>query len=1074
MTRKERDLYARYLDFDTHPDSVRLDQKKCIEMFEGMFNHFEDLYCRKPNDSKNFYFKEKTNQFFQNDRDASMIVYSGPAVKGTGAWVLQPDDGPVNIDGEPIPELITFEDIVELWKMRNRSQKYLLIIIDANYSGHWTRKLNISGEPNISIQASSRYWQQSYEDKQVGGFFIHNLHKIILGKQDESIIDPLLSTHNPTFMGNFFKVVRIFGLLLKFESWADMRKALKASSYGDWPRVGPNMLDQNYSERTDEIRPRPTTRSNSPSQKANARVIPSKVTIKESQVAPNRESKYPGILAKNSELLNIKDVSIPRTTEIENKSVKRRSNSPSKHSLDGRTSQDKREQTSLYHQILSELRMSNASKLKSEVEEPINGNDKQNVSQSFVELNYSNKLAYSPKKSTKTDRQSEQHYSKPKYGANLNLSAMSKNLKGNFKSEGLHQRQSLQPKSHEHRLTNPIKRGKSFDNFFKVFSKMYNEIELPLLSDKQGNRYEGTIDTNGNKHGFGSVYSKNDGKLEYEGQFKNDTKSGKGIEYDKEGYQTYEGEWASNMKHGDGVNFDKNGDVIFRGQFADNKRNGYCNEFYPSGKLKWSGQYVDGERNGTSIEYHENGEIKIEGIWIDGKLTGLIKEYYENAVKAFEGTYANGLRNGFGRLYWETGDLHYEGSFMNGKFHGHGIIYNHNGNRLCEGQFEDGELQGHATTYYLNGNIMYDGEFEKGRAVGVGFLRKEEGKLDYQGLPQRFIREAVVSNVYKERKLKSTFEDKNVIGVNRPTSKTPEKVNFILETTSKFNQTDSVKEEILNSFARRVTIEKKQRETGQDNDFQQASKKTYYNIRNEKGANDPEADLRRSTLMTKRSVSKKSQHNGSLRDNPIPKTSQNSMASNNRDRSLTKTPTRSTNKINSSRQFSSTLSSQKNPDAKMQPKKETEPSLTLGSVHQNAISQYKESTAVNKHERIGDGDQYEQSFIGSFRIYAPIQQQSNSIGQADLQSKKSEKLELPLKNPYKNSVNVFEVDGERQRNDSQLTPAISQGNESRTDRSRSLTRNSQQNRRDSAPKKSVQAKLTIVEDDSIQTHAYNL
>ena len=664
MSKKECTRYAKYLHKDTRPMNIILDENKCIDMFGSKYSYYENLYFHRVLDADRITFKSKIGQFFHNDYEASLIVYSGNALKGTGTWHIESSDDDVVKD-----ETISFEDILELWRDRNKKQKHLLIIVDSNYSGHWPRKLCISGDSSISVQASSKYWQKSSEDRDIGGFYLHNLYKIVKERKDELIIDPKLNVQAPSFYGNFHYVYRYFDLKLKHESWADMRKAHGVATYGDWPRT---------SLRTWRL------------------------------------------FKNGQDILDKKD------------------------------------------------------------EKPVIGSKK---------------------------------------GSALQKLSGNKNLKvdiDDYSDDG--------------------------------------EEEMPFFLDKNGCRYEGNLDREGSKEGFGVLYDKR-GRLEYEGQFKNDAKNGKGIAYDNEGYQVYEGDWVNGIKTGVGVNFDRNGNVIYQGEFRDDKRYGNSRELHPNGKVLWSGKYVNGHRTGKNTEFHDNGTIKTEGVWKRGLLFGNTLQYYPTGILEFEGELNESVRNGPGRQYYENGALHYEGSFANGVFHGYGILYNIDGCRLCEGEFVNGELQGQATTYYLNGNILYDGEFEQGKAIGVGFLRKEEGKLDYQGLREQVVREAVTSGIYKERKLTSTFEDKNVLATGRKYANTVQKSEFILDATMKVGQNESVKQELANAYARRVTMDDKfGSATLSKLDGESVSRRTTYKITNAQGANDQIAELRKSSLMVKGAI----------------------------------------------------------------------------------------------------------------------------------------------------------------------------------------------------------------------------
>ena len=235
MARKERDLNSSYLSLEERSMPILLDEKKCQSMFSPMFGKYESLFFHRELSSDKRTFGQKLTKFFESSAEASLVVYSGNARENDGTWVIesyQPSESEKIME-----ESISFEDILLAWKNRNNSQKHLLIIIDANYSGHWLRQLSTVGESTITIQTSSRYWQKATEDRNVGGFFLHNLYKVVKDMKQEPIIEPSVYKQSPGFYGNFHYVMRYFGLVLKFESWDDMRHALSEKEYGNWPRI---------------------------------------------------------------------------------------------------------------------------------------------------------------------------------------------------------------------------------------------------------------------------------------------------------------------------------------------------------------------------------------------------------------------------------------------------------------------------------------------------------------------------------------------------------------------------------------------------------------------------------------------------------------------------------------------------------------------------------------------------------------------------------------------------------------------------------------------------------------------
>ena len=318
------------------------------------------------------------------------------------------------------------------------------------------------------------------------------------------------------------------------------------------------------------------------------------------------------------------------------------------------------------------------------------------------------------------------------------------------------------------------------------FSKMlsdsqYDDYHLNnFFIDKNGNRYEGNVDRNNNKEGFGVLYYKSN-VLQYEGQFKNDLKQGKGILYDEEGYKYYEGDFSEDVLVGNGKNFDRMGFVNFIGPLVNNLKEGAGKEYDKNGKVIYTGTYTEGLRQGPGLENHGNGQLKTEGVWFYGKLGGFAKEFNEDGFLVFEGEYLNGNRTGPCKTYYSDGRLHFDGTMLNGLYHGYGKIWNRGGELNCEGEFINGNMQGQGTAYYLNGNLMFNGEFENGKAIAVGILRQQTGVISAIGKVEDVVREVLTSTVYTERKRNKKFEDKGVLE-NKLGQSQQLKANFLLKT----------------------------------------------------------------------------------------------------------------------------------------------------------------------------------------------------------------------------------------------------------------------------------------------------
>ena len=92
---------------------------------------------------------------------------------------------------------------------------------------------------------------------------------------------------------------------------------------------------------------------------------------------------------------------------------------------------------------------------------------------------------------------------------------------------------------------------------------------------------------NGLKHGRGTLYSE-DGRIIYEGDFKNNLFEGTGRYNYSDGYY-YIGEFQKGLKHGKGSDYYENGNTIYEGTFVNDMKEG-------KGKMyNIDGQYYIGE-----------------------------------------------------------------------------------------------------------------------------------------------------------------------------------------------------------------------------------------------------------------------------------------------------------------------------------------------------------------------------------------------------------------------------------------------------------------------------------------------
>ena len=99
------------------------------------------------------------------------------------------------------------------------------------------------------------------------------------------------------------------------------------------------------------------------------------------------------------------------------------------------------------------------------------------------------------------------------------------------------------------------------------------------------------------------------------------------------GYIIYE----SNKK---GKKYDIINDYLeFEGEYLNGKRNGKGKEYYLNGRLMFEGEYINGLKwNGKGYDIHNNIVYELK----NGN--GYVKEYYKKGKLFFEGEYLNGKK----------------------------------------------------------------------------------------------------------------------------------------------------------------------------------------------------------------------------------------------------------------------------------------------------------------------------------------------------------------------------------------------------------------------------------------------
>lgn len=198
-----------------------------------------------------------------------------------------------------------------------------------------------------------------------------------------------------------------------------------------------------------------------------------------------------------------------------------------------------------------------------------------------------------------------------------------------------------------------------FFNFNKNFVIPYGIIIRNPNNPEKVQVYEGDINMNNERHGFGRLTTT---KSVFLGEWRNGDFTGWGRETRRSG-KVLEGKYIKGVVEGKGILTNKGNTYV--GDFKNSKRHG-------KGVL-------------DTHKVHYEGEFKNDII------SGIGRIIFKKEGHVYEGEFDNNEINGFGTFKWKNGDS-YTGQMKNGKMHGNGR-YTYNNGQVFEGIYEDGKKQ---------------------------------------------------------------------------------------------------------------------------------------------------------------------------------------------------------------------------------------------------------------------------------------------------------------------------------------------------------------------------------------------
>lgn len=200
----------------TFKDFTQKDGERWKKKLDKHYNKFDIVKFSAESKKTKHYFLKQTKKTFDVNVDCTVLFYSGGAAPGGKLVITSADLG---------LEEISFKEVYDLWKQRNKNQKMLFIILDCNYSGKWAKELEKMKDESVCVMASSLANQKS-KTCRYGGYFTHNVLKFLDRKSMETMNYP--EEQEMIFQGNYLYLKKFSNLYFKYNSFKSMEGVMKS------------------------------------------------------------------------------------------------------------------------------------------------------------------------------------------------------------------------------------------------------------------------------------------------------------------------------------------------------------------------------------------------------------------------------------------------------------------------------------------------------------------------------------------------------------------------------------------------------------------------------------------------------------------------------------------------------------------------------------------------------------------------------------------------------------------------------------------------------------------------------
>jgi len=188
---------------------------------------------------------------------------------------------------------------------------------------------------------------------------------------------------------------------------------------------------------------------------------------------------------------------------------------------------------------------------------------------------------------------------------------------------------------------------------------------------------------------------------------------------------------TAGKKQGQWVRKYPNGKVMYEGTFRDDKPVGLLRRYTTEGILLSELTYADGVDEAEAVFFYPDGEKAAEGKYVSRKKEGLWKFWSSTQPHYLicQEYYHNDTRHGLSLKYYPDSTLAEKVAWDMGNRSGEWLQYNQDGKVCLRAEFLAGKLEGPFSYYYPNGGLRYEGRYIEDHRTGEWMVFNEDGSL---------------------------------------------------------------------------------------------------------------------------------------------------------------------------------------------------------------------------------------------------------------------------------------------------------------------------------------------------------